>query len=140
MKIRNGFVSNSSSSSFLVVMSAKDYQNILNDLNPLEVAIVEQADSKRGSIGGQDLVMHSHITGNYSTLEGINNSYIIERAKEIADERGVRLEDLFVEYSDHENESDFFDGEINFTGFNTFTDKARKLADDDKAMTYSDYI
>jgi hypothetical protein len=41
MKIRTGFVSNSSSSSFVIFLKEKDYEEVYNELSPLEKELVD---------------------------------------------------------------------------------------------------
>lgn len=65
MKIRNGFVSNSSSSSFVVVCSEDAYKKALNEAHPYVKAAVEYATSYNKTIGtlhGQKVVIFGHFS------------------------------------------------------------------------------
>ena len=93
MKIRNGFVSNSSSSSFVALLSAKDFKTIEDSLDILDAAVVCAVGVEQKHFLGNDCVSFGYVSGNYSTLEYTSDNEIMEHARRIATERGEELQD-----------------------------------------------
>jgi hypothetical protein len=56
MKIRNGFVSNSSSSSFVIISRLEDHNEALKQLKPMQRKMIENAIAKK-PVGGEILCM-----------------------------------------------------------------------------------
>jgi len=96
MKIRTGFVSNSSSSSFVAFLPEKDFNDIRNSLSILDAAVVSTVGIKRQQFLGSDCVSFGFVSGNYSTLEYTSDSEIMKYAEEIANERGETLPNDFA--------------------------------------------
>lgn len=70
MKIRTGFVSNSSSSSYVVLMTKESYEKILSTMTAFEQAVVrEKMYPSNSKHFGLDLVSFSWMSGNYDTWE-----------------------------------------------------------------------
>ena len=92
MKIRNGFVSNSSSSSFVMLMSKDVYDGLLEDLNPLEQAIVDHFSSNTRFLE-TDCIVYQHTSGNYSNFEYISQEECIQKAKEISEATGKEFDE-----------------------------------------------
>jgi len=64
VKIREGHVSNSSSSSFIIVIKKKDYEAVLQDLDGLPKKIAKAFAWQ--SLGNKDLIM----VANWSEMDG----------------------------------------------------------------------
>ena len=69
MKYRNGFVSNSSSSSFMILLRKEDYLEVYNNLSDLERDIVNFLEPETINKFGIEFIKLSGMTGNYSSLE-----------------------------------------------------------------------
>jgi hypothetical protein len=79
MKIRNGFVSNSSSSSFTVIMSPEQEKTWKEQLNVYEKQVVDEGvyrDEKE--FNGQKVVVYSGYTGNYDCFDDMSLDLIPE--------------------------------------------------------------
>lgn len=87
MKVRMGFISNSSSTSFVIVVPAESFQGYMDMLDPFEVAVSEK-QFKKAEIGGKDFMVWLDHVYSESFDEGGRYS---KRAVEIAAERGVKL-------------------------------------------------
>lgn len=89
MKIRHGFVSNSSSSSFLAIIPKADWETVMNGRSPLTKAVAEELISP-AKFCGMDLIEFSYIAGQYDTFDDGGDCYesIAERAEELAKECG----------------------------------------------------
>ncbi len=91
MKIRTGFVSNSSSSSFVALFPADKFEEMKAELSPVELATVEEVGFDKKTFNGIECVVFGYTSGNYSTVEYLDRKSISARAAEIAKERGVEL-------------------------------------------------
>ncbi len=69
MKIRSGFVSNSSSSSFVVVAPKAIVEEVLNTLRPYERAVAEHVRGGTKNFMGQEVNVFQGMTGNYDSWE-----------------------------------------------------------------------
>lgn len=98
MKIRNGFVSNSSSSSFLVLIVKDEYDSIINTVNPLTQAVVEQL-SNSASFLGTECVAYNHMSGgSYCDFEWLSETECRKRAEEISKETGREYNEDDLEF------------------------------------------
>jgi hypothetical protein len=59
MKFRNGFVSNSSTSSFIIVTTVENHEKTMQSLHPYTQAVVKHALSESGEFFGKKLVGYS---------------------------------------------------------------------------------
>jgi len=134
MKIRLGFVSNSSSSSFLAILSKEDYDKIVKSLGPVGQAVLEQTHPQKKEFAGQECVLHYHITGNYSTFEYMDGNAVIDRAHELASEQNVLLSD---EYDDDEQCVDFLWEDL-YEILSKFENQIYKLEKSGKAITHGE--
>lgn len=69
MKIRSGFVSNSSSSSFLVIMKKEDYQKVASTFTPVQKALANHFNITEKKILDTDCVIYKNTYGNYGYSE-----------------------------------------------------------------------
>lgn len=130
MKVRLGFVSNSSSSSFLVLMKENDYKQMVASFVPLSAAVMDFL-AKDEMFCGEKHVKISYVEGNYSWAEDVDTDALLEMAKAIAKERSVELGFEEEEYLD-----DAYD--LIYDGTSDLEKYAKKLKD--KAFVHSDYF
>jgi len=88
MKIRNGFVSNSSSSSYIVIADKKATDEIKNNLDPIELAILDVL-YESSKILGIDCYSFSWMDGEAGEYMSDVADNVMERAKEIYEEKGL---------------------------------------------------
>ena len=69
MKVRQGFVSNSSSSSFVVFLKKEDYKEVYNRLSNLEKELVNYLKPTNKKAFGLDIVCISGVSGNCDSFE-----------------------------------------------------------------------
>ena len=136
MKIRAGFVSNSSSSSFLAVVKKDDYDKALKNLGPLSQAVCEYANITSSKFAGEDCILHYHTTGEYSTFDNAHVDKVRDRAMEIAREQKTSLSSECYEEGHWE---DFICESMNEI-VEEFEKKMVELEKDGKAITHGDYI
>lgn len=129
MKIRNGFVSNSSSSSF-IMMVRKDYFNeIVKGLEPLDQAVMEVLFTKDKAFGMDVMLFEDTSTDDWSLFDDIDNELIDKRALELAKEQGKELEIT----QDRDEWHDIVADVVSTVHYNLFKDKS-------KAWSYSIHL
>ena len=101
MKIRNGFVSNSSSSSFVLICTEDHVKNVIKDLDDLQKKIIRNCFKKREILGRKMLM----ITG-WSDMGG-NYWYDSVGGLETTEE-----ENLIIEKDQEEDPSKYYIGDI----------------------------
>lgn len=79
MKIRQGFVSNSSSSSFLMLVDREQHEEALRKLTRLHKEVVEYVTKKEIELFGHKVLVLGWVSGNYSSLEDFS---VTDEAKE----------------------------------------------------------
>lgn len=82
MKIRNGFVSNSSSSSFMIALKEEDFNEIYKGLSPLEKELVDHLGTEEKKAFGINLRVLSGMEGNYSSFEDFSSDLELTEEEE----------------------------------------------------------
>ena len=136
MKIRSGFVSNSSSSSFLAIIKRDDYDKIIKSLSPIGQSLLEYVGWTKKGFAGHDCVLIYYVTGNYSSFECMDGGAVIDRAQEIADNRGVELPD---DYDDEEQRADFLYEDL-YQILDKFKEQIAVLEKKGEAITHGEYL
>ena len=88
MKIRNGFVSNSSSSSFCIMVTKKGYEEALKDCDSDAQKLIKHW-AKKGKIGSEDVVYFFDMTNNggYSTMTSPEYDEGLEKFQKYIDDK-----------------------------------------------------
>jgi hypothetical protein len=90
MKIRNGFVSNSSSSSFIIIIPSENFKEITSKMESIEAKIIEDIASNEKVIG-VDAKVVKYVAGNDCSLTPHDLTY--ELQLELEKELGGIIED-----------------------------------------------
>ena len=77
MKFRKGFVSNSSSSSFVLVITKSAHERIMSRLHDYVKAVIEEMEPKEDIFMGSDVLAFSTFSdqGGYGTFDDISPEY-----------------------------------------------------------------
>lgn len=124
MKIRSGFVSNSSSSSFTVIMSPEQEKTWKEQLNVYEKQVVEYGDDYEGvareekDFNGQPVIVYSGYSGNYDCFEDMSLEVVPED------------EDLSEEELDEKYGVEFYAGEFWYSAAGKLPDGVLQLSVD----------
>jgi hypothetical protein len=68
MKIRTGFVSNSSSSSFVAILRKDNFDKLVKNLSPIARAAEGYSSIKKRNLDGIQMVIYSHISSDETIL------------------------------------------------------------------------
>lgn len=91
MKIRSGFVSNSSSSSFVLVVTKEAYDKVLTNEDPITRAILGAVMGAE-TVLGRECMTYGYCSSEYR-WENVNVDEVVEKAKEIAGDDPVTTND-----------------------------------------------
>ena len=72
MKTRSGFVSNSSSSSFVYILLKDQYEELLKNVDEYQKAVLKELGHEEKQIFGQEAIVISGMNGNNSSFEYMN--------------------------------------------------------------------
>lgn len=91
MKIRSGFVSNSSSSSFIIIIKKEDYKSLLNKISAFEKEMIQFLNPTTHKKFGLELVSLSMVTGNDDSFESYepNEDLMTQEELDFVEEDGV---------------------------------------------------
>lgn len=106
MKTRAGFVSNSSTSSYVLILKKADFKAVVKAANPLARAIVKQIQVDDDKFGEEAVKVLSWLSGNYSSFEDMDISEKVLKTyirtctddKDVVDEDGYDLDDYKWDY------------------------------------------
>lgn len=110
MKVRMGFVSNSSSSSFVIVTSVENHERVIKQLNDLEKAVVNAMMYKRsGTFFGREIMVGEEVSSeNWYTLSELDIEVEVDCEDEIYD-AWAKYRKLVIE-----NKDEVFTCQVNF--------------------------
>jgi len=70
MKVRSGFVSNSSSSSFFLITSLRNHEKVISNFTEYEKAVIDQIVTKYDrKLFGIEIVVGEEFNGDWNTIE-----------------------------------------------------------------------
>jgi hypothetical protein len=75
MKTRQGFVSNSSTSSYIIITTKEKYDTTLSRCHPYVKAVMEALEPTESKLGKESIVVISYNSGNQSTFEYLDVPY-----------------------------------------------------------------
>ena len=86
MKIRNGFVSNSSSSSFVIILTKDQYTELLKTIDDYQKKVLDALGHEEAKVCGQDAIIFQGMQGNYSSFEDLFMDDYDDDAEMLTDE------------------------------------------------------
>jgi hypothetical protein len=115
MKVRNGFVSNSSSSSFVITTTLENHKRALKKLSPYVIAVIEALGGEEKKAFGVDLITFSTYSdnGGGSTFDSLEVEYEPEKAKKkvVTEEEENASDETDLESDEDEDVDDMEDSE-----------------------------
>ena len=78
MKTRSSFVSNSSSTSYVILVKKENYDKVLKKSDKITKEIMNQLKSNKVKVFGQNLISIEYLCGNYDTLSEIDVSELLD--------------------------------------------------------------
>jgi hypothetical protein len=78
MKTRSGFVSNSSSSSFVIIAPEEAYKKVFSEMTEYERAVMDCVDKHPESFFGKSVVVITGSSGNYSCWDDFDSSEFVK--------------------------------------------------------------
>jgi hypothetical protein len=126
MKIRTGFVSNSSSSSFVAILRKDNFDKLVKNLSPIARAAQEYLSVRKKKLDGVQMVIYSHTSSDETVLIesedlemfidnalafAVKNSEIETQLSEISKQLHS-IDDIDIEFVD-EGVNELFDEGIN---------------------------
>jgi len=97
MKIRTGFVSNSSSSSFVAVLAKDDFNKLLETLTPVAKTVISYLQIENKKLNNTEMIVYSAIEGNASfdpLFERVDKIEFLNKVLALADNNS----ELFKNY------------------------------------------
>ena len=132
MKIRTGFVSNSSSSSFLLLITKEAHDKILENSNEVNKILINHIMGEPFNLAGQEFLGMSTMSGNcasdFDPFEDLDLDKI-EEAKKI-------LSKDYLEFLEEEGLGSFYYECVE----PDYVNAAEKLIPEGKAYTHSEYF
>lgn len=122
MKIRIGFVSNSSSSSYVILLTKDQFDKIIESMTAFEIAIVNLLDPQPTKCFDMDMIVVDWCSGNYDTFQNVH-----------PDEKIIQL---YKEMMGEDVDEDYFDDDVRDKMY-SIRDKFDTLADQCGGFTHS---
>lgn len=148
MRLREGFVSNSSSSSFLVLITKTNYQRFVKKLDPASKLISEHL-KEEDKVLGKEAVKFSYVSdsqGNDSWNYTLEDADIAEELKNLANDSGLDLISIYnanlpdINDDDYEMEYEDFIQDVIDDSLDNFKASLNKLAEEGKAWIHEEFL
>jgi hypothetical protein len=113
MKIRTGFVSNSSSSSFVAVLAKDDFNKLLETLTPVAKTVISYLQIENKKLNNTEMIVYSAIEGNASfdpLFERVDKIEFLNKVLALADNNSElfeKLQDAIKQFDTKQNKKPF---------------------------------